>query len=242
MNCNELFYTMFKRFIQNSSLQTLTNDSLDNDTFLFAVHDQKFYLMVSKINNTDEVILDAKIAIFDIIENRRLDERSDAKYSYNENQISANMKFNFTPEKSDRAIAKIAFNALASVIGKYAVLHKGFDPIRKAIVTGRNVEQFVKAPDCLEKYENPIYKTFEMIQEKTDLQDFYHAVTFVLNPEHGLNAMVSLYTTKTSVCYSVYLGKYKNISLETGDSVICNWQSGKGEESLIYWIKSFCDV
>ena len=152
------------------------------------------------------------------------------------------MKFKFIPEKSERVIAKVAFNALASIIGKYAVLHKGFNSIRKAIVTGQNIEQFVRKPNHLETNENGVYRTLKMIQEKTDLQDFYHAVVFVIGPENSLNAMVSLYTTETSVCYNVNLGKAKNISLQTGDSVICNWQTGKEEKSLIYWINSFCNV
>ena len=60
-----------------------------------------------------------------------------------------------------RVVAKIAFNCLAEVRGREYVMQQKFDPVREAILTGKDIERMVMMPgkenshaDVLNKLEN----------------------------------------------------------------------------------------
>lgn len=148
-------------------------------------------------------------------------------------QVTAEMKMAFNMHAYFRVVAKIAFNCLADLKGQDYVLQEKFDAIRKAIVTGENIEQFVQLGGELKLFDG----LAEWAIEK-GFGSWMHMV-LIIRSRRGLAAVVCLYGNSNPM--AVYLSDEACQDFEEMDGLICDWEH-KREMSFLDFIGAMVEA
>ena len=144
-----------------------------------------------------------------------------------ENHVTSDIRQEIDLYAYYRVVAKIAFNCLAEVRGREYVMQQKFDPIREAILTGKEIDKMVLMPgrektnaDVLEKLENA--KGFGV---------WRHIVLITWVP-NGLVAEVMLYGGSSPML--VVLSEEDCRDFGQMDGYVCDWENRSEMRFLEY--------
>lgn len=204
-------------------------DKIPEGEYLIGLHNHKIYLGVSKEFqlNKDKIYLLTKI----------IDKMLDANISKSEkrsSQVKYHIEFKTNIYKCFRVYAKIAFNAFAKIKGHDIILNECFDDIRNAILTGKNIQDYVylnEVPNIFRSINNN-YKTKNMFSNENN----FHSICF-FSQDKILYGLVFLYGATSPIIVILSLNYDGNIT----DGYICDWKNKK-EGPLLNFVSEFCNV
>ncbi len=142
-------------------------------------------------------------------------------------QVTANMQMAFQMQEYFRVIAKIVFNCLADIRGRDYVLQEKFDPIRKAILTGENIEQFVQFGKHAKGFDS-----FMKRARKKNFGSWLHMIV-ITRSKYGLSAVICLYGTDSPM--AVWLSDKDCKEFGETDGFVCDWEN-KREMSFLDFV------
>ena len=126
-----------------------------------------------------------------------------------------------------RVVAKIAFNCLAEVRGREYVMQQKFDPVREAILTGKDIERMVMMPGK----ENSHADVLNKLENAKGFGVWRHMICITRIP-NGLVAEVMLYGDATPMF--VVLSKEDCRDFGEMDGYVCDWENRREMRFLEY--------
>lgn len=134
------------------------------------------------------------------------------------------IKYAMDMNKFFRFCAKVAFNVSTYLNGKEFMLNECFDEIREAIISGKNINNYVNL-----KPENPV-GIFDALHYAEKYGEHLHSV-ICKKQENGYYAIVSFYGFKS--CLLIKLTDNLNIRPATAiNGFFCDWENGKEYDML----------
>lgn len=186
---------------------------------LLGYHNGKWFLAFhpqeDEENARDKAVRIAKLVAS---EPERLQQTAQVKAS--SEQVTVHYKHCMDLKDYYRVIAKIAFNTMAYLHGREAVLAECFDDIRQAILTGERIDEFVSFTN-----EEDSMRVFEELNYQAILGKDAHWVICVRMQENYV-ALVYLYGIKRPMI--VILAKQRiPFHWQSPDGFVCDWQNKK---------------
>ena len=126
-----------------------------------------------------------------------------------------------------RVVAKIAFNCLAEVRGWEYVMQQKFDPVREAILTGKDIEQMV----MMQGKENSHADVLNKLEHAKGFGVWRHMICITWVP-NGLVAEVMLYGETNSMV--VVLSREDGHDFGEMDGYVCDWENRREMRFLDY--------
>lgn len=126
-----------------------------------------------------------------------------------------------------RVVAKIAFNCLAEVRGREYAMQQKFDPVREAILTGKDIEQMVMMPGK----ENSHADVLNKLENAKGFGVWRHMICITRIP-NGLVAEVMLYGDANPMF--VVLSKEDSHDFGEMDGYVCDWENRREMRFLDY--------
>lgn len=208
------FKTKLVEFLLNEkrAFTFIENDGKSNNSFYIGLNKDKWYISsknpLFKLDNYVNIIINYLIlnatSSFDKINESIIRETSKSEFKYSEQIDITDMSFFYL-------FLKIAFNALAYLLGQEIALSSSFDEIRHDIANCQNIDNYlVSKSDCKELFENHV----------RNLKNNEHYV-FIVSKETTLYSYVSLYNEWHS--YMVLSNNYQGKTIAAG--FICDWKS-----------------
>ena len=144
-----------------------------------------------------------------------------------ENHVTSNMRQEIDLYAYYRVVAKIAFNCLAEVRGREYVMQQKFDPVREAILTGKDIEQMVMMPGK----ENSHADVLNKLENAKGFGVWRHMICITRIP-NGMVAEVMLYGDATPMF--VVLSKEDCRDFGEMDGYVCDWENRREMRFLEY--------
>lgn len=190
-------------------------------------HKGKWFLAYNSV--LEEDIIKQEVNKFvDKIKDKELNIDQSQEYKVIRENPKFEIKYAMDMNKLLRFCAKVAFNVSTYLNGKEFMLNESFDGIREAIISGKNINDYVSL--CP---ENPMAKTFDSLHYKEKYGEHLHAV-ICLKKETGYYAVISFYGFITGVL--VKLTDNLNVRPATAtNGFFCDWENGK-EYDMINFI------
>lgn len=190
-------------------------------------HKGKWFLAYNSV--LEEDIIKQEVNKFvDKIKDKELNIDQSQEYKVIKENPKFEIKYAMDMNKLFRFCAKVAFNVSTYLNGKEIMLNECFDGIREAIISGKNINDYVSL--CP---ENPMAKTFDSLYYKEKYGEYLHSV-ICLKQENGYYAVVSFYGFTTGVL--VKLTDNLNVRPVTAmNGFFCDWENGK-EYDMINFI------
>lgn len=188
----------------------IEEENLPNNLALFGESDKRWFLAIK-----DKEMEPVAQKFIDKIRDAKTVNINDSKET--SGQVKVHQHYKIDLEGSNRIIAKMAFNFLASEKGIDFVLDSKFDPIRNWILTGENNQSFV-----------------EMIARDTELEK--RLIPFCPDKAHyiiltqkatSLIAIVSLYGEACSYVVKLAEVELGECFIPDPIGLICDWKSRK---------------
>ena len=190
-------------------------------------HKGKWFLAYNSV--LEEDIIKQEVNKFvDKIKDKELNIDQSQEYKVVKENPKFEIKYAMDMNKLFRFCAKVAFNVSTYLNGKEFMLNECFDGIREAIISGKNINDYVSL--CP---ENPMAKTFDSLYYKEKYGEYLHSV-ICLKQENGYYAVVSFYGFITGVL--VKLTDNLNVRPVTAtNGFFCDWENRK-EYDMINFI------
>lgn len=190
-------------------------------------HKGKWFLAYNSV--LEEDIIKQEVNKFvDKIKDKELNIDQSQEYKVIKENPKFEIKYAMDMNKLFRFCAKVAFNVSTYLNGKEFMLNECFDGIREAIISGKNINDYVSL--CP---ENPMAKTFDSLYYKEKYGEYLHSV-ICLKQENGYYAVVSFYGFITGVL--VKLTDNLNVRPVTAtNGFFCDWENRK-EYDMINFI------
>ena len=153
-----------------------------------------------------------------------------------EDRVKDDLSYKFNINNIKRVVAKIAFNTFAEVMGQDFILSYDYDGIRKAIVSGSDIDSYVYLEEPKEnKGFINFFKTLEIEYGNDILSNKFHYVVFN-GHDNCQKAAVGFFGSKLT--YFVILSK--NPKEYINEHFICDWEQKK-EMKMTDFIISLLD-
>lgn len=190
-----------------------TDDPLMKNKICIGIVKKQAYLGLHETMSEDEARRYMKTTI-ELVRNDRVKISDDVSIEYVKQQVKYQKKLAFIVSAVQRVYAKIAFNTLAYLKGQDFVLREEFDSIRKAILTGNDISNFVSMPDV--ECSREIAKTLRFENNEH--------FAFLKKEATELCGVIVLYGGSSSVM--VRLAKNWNENFEAC-GFVCDWMNAK---------------
>lgn len=200
----------------NGSPTCIKNLNIPPKTYLLGVVENRWFLGISKDENSETVKPKLKTAI-DQITSEDVDMLFSGKGpTERKEQVGVEFSFTFNYVDVMRVYAKIAVNCLAEVKGHEFVMNPALDEIKQAILTGEDIEKYTTHA----KGPNPIPERLWSFPDRVLLGDRLHCAVFFQDKQGDLIAFVALFGTENPI--AIKLGRFKE---RVGvDLYICDWE------------------
>lgn len=201
----------------SNSPYCIKDKRLPAHTYLLGCKDRKWFLGISEEENPEIV----KPHLQNLVEHISKKDTAavlyhEGKTSYETHQVEAIFSFAGNYPDYLRVYAKIAVNCFAALKGVELACSEGLNGIKRAILTGENIEEFVwqvKGPE-------PIPVILRAFPERLKLGKLCHSATF-LQKEGCLYGIISLYGMGNPM-----IVKLGNIEERVAvDEYICDWEN-----------------
>lgn len=204
----------------------IPNDKISENELLLGTHKGKWFLAYNKALDRNVVKQDVREFVHKISGHEiRIDDSK--MYKVKIKNPLYNYKSVLDVNKYLRFCAKIAFNVSTFLNGKEFMLNKCFDNIREAILTGKNIDDYVRINSV-----NP-YNTFIKLDYESIYGRSLHSVICFSNKE-GYFGVVSFYGFVTSVLVKLSNPLNQKPIMDL-NGYFCDWENGK-EYKLIDFI------
>lgn len=185
-------------------------------TYLLGYHDRRWFLGISEAENPEEV----KPHLQKLIEAVSARESEAVLFHTGEivsGQHQVEVAFSFEGNYLDylRVYAKIAVNCLAALKGEALLRSPGFQDIKRAILTGADIEKHVWKADG----PNPVSSALRAFPDRLVLGEHCHVTAF-LQKDGWVYGVVSLYGLEDPIIVRVGQAETR---VET-DFYICDWE------------------
>lgn len=186
-------------------------------TYLLGAKDRRWFLGISEKENPEDIKPHLQNLIHKISsENSEAVLAHAGEFACEGHQVEVAFSFEGNFLDYLRVYAKIAVNCLAALKGQALLRSCVFDAIKRAILTGEDIEQYVwkiKGPD-------PVSSTLMAFPERLSLGKRCHAVAF-LQKEGWIYGVVSLYGMADPIVVKLGMSAAR---VET-DFYICDWEN-----------------
>lgn len=196
----------------------IPDSRIEKNRKILGNHKEKWFLAYN--STLDEYMVKKEVDVFI----KRLKDKKFIQESSGECKVvRENPKFEFQYKmdmgKFLRFCAKIAFNVSTYINGREFILNESFDEIRKAILSGENINKYARLLP-----ENPLKLLNDLHYEKKYGEHLHSVVC--LKTKDGYSAIVSLYGFIT--CVMVKLTDDVNVHpLKAQDGFFCDWENRK---------------
>lgn len=210
----------------------IKDQRLPEHMYLLGIKENKWFLGISKKENP-EIIKPKLLKLIKRISSVDTEGAwlSEGTIVNEANQVEVSFEFQVNYLDYLRVYAKIALNCLAALKGQELVLLPAFDGIKKAILTGENIEEYVWQT----KGPNAVSSVLRSFPEKLSLGDRCHATAFI-QKDRVLYGVVSLYGLDNPMI--VKLGEVSE-HIDT-DYYICDWEN-RVDYTLIDCVLKICN-
>lgn len=214
---SQIFFDRLKSYSGEAII--LKEECIGLNRALLGYHNGKWFLAFHP-QEDEENVRDKAVRVAKLVagEPQRLQQTAQVKAS--SEQVTVHYKHCMDLKDYYRVIAKIAFNTMAYLYGREAVLAECFDDIRQAILTGERIDEFVRFTN-----EEDSMRVFEKLNYQDILGKDAHWVICVRMQECYM-ALVYLYGIKRSMM--VILAKQSvPFHWQSPDGFVCDWQNKK---------------
>lgn len=202
----------------------LKEECMERDRALLGYQNGKWFLAFHPQEDEENALDKARrVAALVAGDRERLEQTSQVKAS--SSQVTAHYKHCMDLKDYYRFIAKIAFNTVAHLYGREAVLSECFDGIRQAILTGEQIEEYVRFTN-----EEDSMRVFEQLDYMSLLGKVAHWVVCTKMQNYYV-ALVYLYGIKRPMLVTLSESGVP-FSCMSPDGFVCDWQN-KREYRLI---------
>lgn len=229
--CTDQFWEDLKK-VDIEKTVCISDSRIPENQKILGSHKGKWFLAYNSA--IDENLIKQEVNKFvDKIKNKELDIEQSQECKVIRENPRFEIKYAMDMNKFFRFFAKVAFNVSTYLNGKEFMFSECFDGIRKAIISGENINDYVSL--CP---ENPMVKIFDSFNYKEKYGEHLHSV-ICLKQETGYYAVVSFYGFVTSVL--IKLTDNLNLRPATAtNGFFCDWENGK-EYDMINFIVGLID-
>ena len=186
-------------------------------TYLLGYKDQRWFLGISEKENPESI----KPRLQNLIKKISSEDvksvlSGNGSIVSEQHQVEVSFRFEGNYFDFLRVYAKIAVNCLAALKGRPLLESSAFDNIKRAILTGENIEEYVWKKEG----PRPVSDALRIAPERLSLGDRCHATAF-FQEEGWIYSAISLYGMDNPII--VKLGMIES-HVET-DFYICDWEN-----------------
>lgn len=224
-----LFWEHLRSF--SGDLLCIESDTLPPHTYLLGLQDKRWYLGISKGEYSESIRLHLVELVSKMASLETEKSLPKSKIATASHQVHSTFSIKANLHDIFRVTAKIALNSLAALKGHQFVLAESFLTIKHAILTGKDISQYV----WITEGPNPILDLLKPFSKDISIGEKCHSAVF-MEKEGILYSIVSLYGSINP--YMVKLGNVPQCSFV--DFYVCDWEN-KRDYTMIDCVLKICE-
>lgn len=209
----------------------IESDTLPPHTYLLGLQDKRWYLGIGKGEYSESIRLHLVELVSKMASHEAEKSLPKSKIATASHQVHSTFSIKANLYDIFRVTAKIALNSLAALKGQKFVLAESFSAIKHAILTGKNISQYV----WITEGPNPILDLLKPFSKDISIGEKCHSAVFI-QKEGILYSLVSLYGSINP--YMVKLGRVSPCSFV--DFYICDWENRR-DCTMIDYVLKICE-